>query len=122
MSWNARSASQELPELFAVYSANPEGYFSVFQEGVRATAADLSNYGAGEGAEFQRLCKSCPAFAAEAAAVELRTIRRRWGPINRREAEVRPECDRLLQQVQDLIDGLATVPRPCRNLNPWSHQ
>jgi hypothetical protein len=115
MSWNASSASPELPKLFRAYSANPEGFLSIFQEGVRSTESDLTNYGSGEGAEFQRLCKSCPAFAVEAAALGLRTIRKHWGPINRHEAEVRPECNKLLQQVQDVIDGLAVsqaVPKP----------
>ena len=110
MSWDARGASPELPRLFAAYSAHPQGFLSVFQDGVKPTDSDLSNYGTGQGAEFQRLCKTCPAFAAEAAALGLRTIRKHWGPINRREAEIRPECDRLLQQVQNLIDASATVP------------
>jgi hypothetical protein len=118
MSWNARSASPELPKLFAAYSARPEGFLSLFQEGVRCTESDLSNYGTGEGAEFQRLCKSCPAFAAEAAAVGLRAIRKHWGPINRQEAEVRPEGNKLLQQVQDVIDGLATVSKPVPQPQP----
>jgi len=109
MSWDARGASPELLGLFAAYSAHPQGFLSVFQDGVKPTDADLSNYGTGQGADFQRLCKSAPAFAAEAAAVGLRTIRKHWGPINRREAEIRPECDRLLQQVQNLIDAPAIV-------------
>jgi hypothetical protein len=75
-----------------------------------------------DGAAFQALCKSCPAFAVEAAAVGLRTIRRHWGPINRREAEIRPEAETLLLQVQKVIDSapvlvldggpIPTVPQP----------
>jgi hypothetical protein len=109
MSWNACSASPELPKLFAAYSANPEGFLSVFQEGVRCTESDLADYGTGAGAEFQRLCKSCPAFAVEAAAVGLRLIRRHWGPINRHDADIVTEADTLFRQVQNLIDGVVEV-------------
>src|SRR5262245_2930567 len=102
-SWNSRSASPELPKLFEAYSANPDGFLSIFREGLSGSAS--SNAGSGEGAAFQALCKSCPAFAVEAAAVGLRTIRRHWGPINRREAEIRPEAETLLLQVQKVIDS-----------------
>jgi peptidoglycan hydrolase-like protein with peptidoglycan-binding domain len=110
-SWNSRSASPELPKLFAQYSGNPQGFLSVFQEGVTPQAGDLTNYGSGDGAAFQALCKSCPDFAVEAAAIGLRTIRQHWGPINRQEAELRPEADQLFQQVQALVDaGGVIVP------------
>lgn len=94
-SFNARSASPLLPQLFRHYSANPSGFIDVFREGVRCQPADLENFGTGAGADFQRLSKACPAFAAEFAAVGLRTIRKHWGPITRREAEIRPECDEI---------------------------
>jgi hypothetical protein len=119
-SWNSRSASPELPKLFEAYSANPDGFLSIFREGLSGSAS--SNEGRGEGVAFQALCKSCPAFAVEAAAVGLRTIRRHWGPINRREAQIRPEAETLLLQVQKVIDSapvlvadgepIPTVPRP----------
>jgi hypothetical protein len=99
-SYNASLESPLLPKLFAHYAANPDGFVSVFKEGVRCTAANLENYGSGPGAEFQRLSKACPAFAAEFAAVGLRVDRSHWGPVNRREAEIRPECDAMLQEVQ----------------------
>src|SRR5262249_8770525 len=73
MSWNARGASPELPKLFAAYSARPDGFLSIFQEGVNPKTTD--NVGSGEGVAFQQLCKSCPAFAVEAAAVGLRVLR-----------------------------------------------
>lgn len=103
-SFNARSASPLMPALFAQYSASPSGFLDVFREGVRCSAGDLQNFGSGDGKEFQRLSKECPAFAAEFAAVGLRCIRKHWGPITRRQAEIRPECDRLLSQVQAAVD------------------
>jgi len=104
-SFNARHANSLLPTLFAQYSANPSGFLDVFQEGVRCSASNLENFGSGDGREFQRLSKECPAFAAEFAAVGLRNIRKHWGPINRRAAEVRPECDALLRQVEACVDA-----------------
>jgi uncharacterized protein (TIGR02594 family) len=112
-SWNSRFASSELPKLFAEYSANPQGFYAIFSDGVTPHAGDLDDFGSGDGAAFQALCKSCPAFAVEAAAVGLRTIRTHWGPINRQEAELRSEADHLFQQVQGIVDAalaVSTVP------------
>jgi hypothetical protein len=105
MSFNARAASLLLPRIFAQYQADPSGFLDVFKEGVRCSAASAENFGDGDGREFQRLCKECPAFAAEFAAVGLRHIRKHWGPINRKEAQVLPECDALLSQVQAAVDA-----------------
>ena len=104
-SFNARTASPLLPTIFAAYSENPSGFVRVFKEGVSCSAADLENFGSGDGAEFQRLSKACPAFAAEFAALGLRHLRTHWGPINRKGAEVRPECDAMLRQVQAAVDA-----------------
>jgi hypothetical protein len=105
MSWNAHAASPVIGQLFSDYSRNPDGFLSIFQEGVSCTHGDYANYGDGDGAAFQQLCKSCPAFAAEAAAVGLRVLRSHWGPINSRAAEVRVEADALLQQTQLIVDA-----------------
>lgn len=116
MSWNARRASPEIRRLFTAYSAKPEGFLSIFQEGVPPPAAsDLENVGTGEGVEYQRLCKACPAFAVETTAVGLRVLRKHWGPINRHEADLAPAADRLLQEVQGAVDAadvVAVVPQP----------
>jgi hypothetical protein len=105
-SFNARAASPFMPQLFQWYSANPAGFLDVFQEGVRpCSASDLQNFGSGDGAEFQQLSKDCPAFAAEFAAIGLRNIRTHWGPINNKTAEIKPDCDTMLQQVQQAVDA-----------------
>ena len=98
------SVSPLLIELFNYYLANPSGFADVFDEGITCKPVDRANFGEGDGQKFQRLTKQCPAFAAEVAAVGLRHIRKHWGPINRREAEVRPECDAMLRRVQDFAD------------------
>ncbi len=109
-SYNARTASPLLPVLFHQYSANPAGFVDIFKQGVRCTDASLENYGDGDGREFQRLSKACPAFAVEFAAVGLRNIRKHWGPINRKEAEVLPEADEMLMQVQNIVDKFNLCP------------
>jgi len=106
-SFNARSASPLMPKLFEHYSANPSsGFLSAFKEGpVTCSANDAENFGTGPGKEFQRLSKECPAFAAEFAAVGLRNIRKHWGPITRKEAEVLPKADTMLKDVQAAVDA-----------------
>ena len=111
MSWNARRASAEIPRLFALHArAQDDGLLSIFQEGVRAR--DTANFGTGEGAAYQKLCKARPLFAVETAAVALRVLRKHFGPINRREAEIRPEADALLRKVQEVVDAAVSVPAP----------
>ena len=61
------------------------------------------NWGAREGNDFQNLIKDCPAFAVEYAA--LPKIRRHWGPINNKTAELRTECDDLFKSVWAFIDS-----------------
>src|SRR5260370_39001933 len=114
-SHNSFSASPELAKLMAAYQANPPwGLQSIFREGVRGGLSP--DEGAGLGAAFQSLCKISPAFAVEAAAVGLRVIGGKaphghWGPISRKEAEIRPEADALLVQVQQMVEA-APVPTP----------
>jgi len=103
-SYNARTASPLLPQLFTRY-ANSSDFLEIFQEGVHCKPAALENFGSGDGQEFQRLSKACPPFAAEFAAVGLRNVRKHWGTINRREAEVRPECDAMLLAVQNEVEA-----------------
>lgn len=104
-SFNAHNAHPLLPTLFAHYQQNPSGFIETFKEGVHCNQSNLDDFGSGDGKEFQRLSKACPCFAVEFAAVGLRNIRKHWGPIKRREAEVRVECDEMLKQVQDHIDA-----------------
>lgn len=108
-SFNARVGSPKLPKLFAQYSGSPAGFLEIFREGVRCTSSDLQTYGSGAGARFQKLSKASPAFAAEFAAVGLRTIRTHWGPINRRAAAIRPECDAMLVEVQNVVDATPNI-------------
>lgn len=104
-SFNARHASLLLPRLFEEFMAKPSpSYIDIFKEGVRCSEANLENFGEGDGRDFQKLSKECPFFAAQFAAVGLRNIRKHWGPINRREAEVKADADTMFNQVQKMVD------------------
>lgn len=104
-SFNARRASPLLPRLFADFKAKPApDYKNLFQEGVRCREAELENFGSGDGRDFQQLSKDCPFFAVAFAAIGLRNIRKHWGPINRRDAEIKPAADALFKEVQKLVD------------------
>ena len=109
-SFDATSAHPLLGELFQRYLSKPFGFVEIFKEGVRCRASDLQNFGSGKGREFQRLSKECPAFAAEFAALGLRLFRTHWGPINRREAEIRAECNVMLLKVQNFVDASQACP------------
>jgi hypothetical protein len=97
-----------MPKILEEYVRNPSGFVEVFREGVHCSAASSENFGSGKGREFQKLSKECPAFAAEFAAVGLRHNRKHWGPINRKEAEVRTACDEMLRRVQAIVDSHPT--------------
>jgi len=124
MSWDAHGASRQIPRLLDEYQANGGGgYREIFCEGVTPHRGDRDNCGSGTGLRFQQLCKDCPGFAVETAAVGLRNLRTHWGPINRREAELRQEADDMLQQVQRLVASGVIIPDspPVRDPVPPVH-
>lgn len=104
VSFNSINAHPRLRTLFNAYAGSND-FAGIFAEGVTCGPNDWKDWGTGEGKEFQRLTKACPAFAVEYAALGLRVVRRHWGPINRRRAEVKRDAERLFRSVQDLIDS-----------------
>jgi len=111
-SWNIRSCSSTLPPLLPEYWANPCGFREQFKEGVTLKSSDLGNYGSGGGAQYQFLSKFAPVFHALVSAVGLRNLRNHWGPINRKEAELRRDADEMLRAVQEAVDTYAPRPIP----------
>ncbi|MBC7712967.1 MAG: hypothetical protein H7177_06495 [Rhizobacter sp.] len=102
-SYDSMGANAELSNLYAEYKANPlKCSLDVFSAGVSCSSSTI--YGSGEGATYQAMNKSCPAFAAEYAMLMLRVRRNHYGPINRQEAEVVPVCNQMLQSVQDFVE------------------
>lgn len=103
-SYNSMSASPELSKLYAEYKANPDKcLLDVYSVGIKCSSS--SNAGSGEGLTYQKLNKSCPAFAAEYAMMMLRVRRNHYGPINRKEAEVIPACKTMLENVEAIIES-----------------
>jgi hypothetical protein len=104
--------SPELSVLYAQYKASPASCFlNVFKEGASCGPQDI--LGTGAGAEYQAFNKSCPAFATEYAMTMLRISRGHYGPINRKDAQVVPACNELLQNVQNIIEN---DPSACNDL------
>jgi uncharacterized protein (TIGR02594 family) len=102
-SWNIKSASPQIPNLFNNYWDDPNGFVDVFNEGLSPRGQDLENYGRGtQGTQYQFLAKICPAFAVLSTAIGLRMRRNHWGPINRHEVELVESADTLLRDVQKL--------------------
>jgi len=77
-----------------------DSLLEIFRQGVVPHSGDLQNYGSGDGAKFQEMCKSNPQFAADCAAIGVRAVRTHWGPINRREAQIRQEVIDLLIHIE----------------------
>jgi GH25 family lysozyme M1 (1,4-beta-N-acetylmuramidase) len=101
-SWGTHYSTPEIEKLLTAYSdPNMDGFLDVFMHGVDKPLSP--GYGSGLGYDFQQLCKTKPAFAVEAAAVGLRTVRQEWGPINRYEAEVRTAADSMFKAVEQIL-------------------
>jgi hypothetical protein len=108
-SFNSVSAHPLLRTIFNSYDGSTE-LQGIFSEGVSCRPSSWMNYGTGEGVQFQALSKACPAFAVDYTAVALRVLRRHWGPINRKRAELRRESFRLLREVEAIVTGAAGAP------------
>ena len=105
MSWNAKGCSEEMGKLMDYYAQDgADGEMDVFEEGVKCSKEDWEVYGSGEGATYQRMAKMMPAFACETAAIGLRNLRQHWGPINRKEVQIRKEVDDMLKEIQQLFE------------------
>lgn len=71
-------------------------------KGCATVTCNSKNWGTGEGVEFQKLAKVCPAFSTEYTAQLIRVLRRHFGPLNRKEAQVRSECAAMYTQIAGL--------------------
>jgi len=111
-SWNIRSSNSTIQPLLPEYWANPCGFRAQFKEGVTLKSSDLGNFGSGAGAQYQFLSKFAPVFHALVSAVGLRSARSHWGPITRKEAELRKDADTMLRAVQEAVDTYQPEPAP----------
>jgi len=106
-SFDSRNVMPGKLELVALFNKYRQGgqkcHLEVFSEGVTCSASNWANYGSSEGTKFQEITKSCPAFAVEYAAIMMRVRRAHYGPINRKEVELKKECGDLFDQVESLV-------------------
>jgi len=104
-SWDSHVCSREIAKLLDKYSSNgiSDCTRDVFAEGVHDPIA--YSVGRGAGRLFQDTTKKCPLFAVSACAIGLRNLRKHWGPIGRKEVELRQSANKLLLQVQVLVDA-----------------
>ena len=107
-SYNAHSASDpEFDNLMDEYSQSQNKatcYLSQFDDGVSCSSGEWECYGSGVGYTFQDLCKHCPAFAVETCALTLRNLCNHYGPIIRKETELRADADAMFKMVQNYVD------------------
>jgi hypothetical protein len=103
-SWNLRSANPAIPPLLDEFWRCPHGFLGTFKDGISPSASNLNSYGGGDGIRYQWLSRFCPLFHVMVTLVGMRTLRAHWGPINRREVSIRPEAERLLSDVQSLVE------------------
>ena len=105
MSWNASSSSTAMQALMDQYStaSSVYGHLEVFEEEVSCSSSDWENYGSGIGEQYQDMAKNFPQFSVETCAVGLRNLRQHWGPINRREVELKKAAEEMFLSVQELV-------------------
>ncbi len=117
-SFGARRFSPVLPKLFQSYSADQSHcLLPVFQGSItckivkshnsKCPSATSDVAGTGPGADWQKLTKSCPAFATEYGAVVLRKHggpQGEFNPIRKKQAELFPPCDDMLRQIQSFVE------------------
>jgi hypothetical protein len=108
MSANASSCSSDVERLFDEYTAMGQCQQSakeLFEDDVSCSQSEWACYGSGYGYDFQALAKNAPAFAIEATALIVRYLRAHFGPLNRKEVELRLEVYLLLQDIEALLGG-----------------
>jgi hypothetical protein len=122
-SFGAHVHSPALGNLFNAYKKDgSQCLLDVFKDSITCRIVKSQNprcpnensdvKGTGDGADWQRLTKACPAFATEYGAVVLRThggAHGEFGPIRTHQAELRPECDDMLRSVQDFVQQHSDV-------------
>jgi len=104
MSWDIHGGTPLIQKIFDEFDNDHlDDLLHIFSEGVHCSRSQWSIYGSGTGASFQQMCKSQPLFATKVCGVGLRNIRTHWGPINRKEAELRPEADSMFRNIATLF-------------------
>jgi len=110
-SWNAHSFHPTFEQTYDEYKAgasvdDPQGFLAQFEEDVSCSSSDWSNYGSGDGYYHQKMSKEQPAYAAEVCCITLRNRSDHYGPINRKEAELKEEAVEMFKAVREYVDAM----------------
>jgi len=109
-SFNSVNADKELKRLFDFYVKDGAPcYLETFKEGASCKPYDNVNFGAGDGLKFQKLSKSCPAFAAQYSMIVTRVLKSHFGPILRLEAQISTECRQMFKGLASELDKASCV-------------
>lgn len=112
--YNLRNKCPSILEpLIKRYTDNPRpsGFLEIFSAGITCPPSDWKNWGqpSDAGYAFQQFTKTCPAFAAEYAAVGMRHSLDSWGPLRStnllKKPEVAPDCETLYQGVEAIMES-----------------
>ncbi len=106
-SWNIRNGSSVIAPLLPEFWENPNGFLSVFREGLSPTKDNLDSYGSGDGLRYQFLSRFCPLFHVLVTGCGLRVLKDHWGPVKRKELELKKEADVLLKEVQAMVEAVS---------------
>jgi len=95
-SMDSIGADPDLRKIYEYYKANPSLCMTdIYKEGVTVKTTGYIT-SPQTGYEFQKFMRSCPAAQAEYTAAVIRTLRKHFGPINRKEVEYVKACEALL--------------------------
>lgn len=103
MAYVARVFNEELKPLYLKFkNGELPCELETFKKNVTCKPYDSKTFGTGEGADWQKLMKKCPAASAQWAAILIRSNYRHFGPIKRKEVEFRIQCKEMLKKVEQV--------------------
>jgi hypothetical protein len=104
-SFNSYESTKKAPALLQLTSqygaSDAPCHLSIFFEG---TSGQISPpVGAGKGAAFQQMTKTCPAFATEYVMVMLRLDRGHYGTLKKHHAEYEKKCLAMFRGIESVV-------------------
>lgn len=94
----------ERAALYKYFKADKSRCFAdEYKNGTKGDAANLKNWGTGEGVIFQELSKQCPGFAVEYHLMAIRMRITHYGPLKTKAAEIKPACTDMFVQLNKTI-------------------
>lgn len=94
---DGKTINKSRADLYAFFKADKSRCFAKEYKdiGLTADAANLKNWGTGEGVIFQELSKQCPGFAVEYHLMGMRERVTHYGPLKGKRAELKPACTNM---------------------------